>query len=162
MKYGKATQAVVLLAFVKRALCCIFLDPIFSFLMDAITLETGHKVCILPAMSICIKYTILRFLKGCPCLLAFWHYTSLKCAGAFKVPGMFSFWKGSAQNILDLTDTESHPHLLWPFCDSNYQHNEHATRQQVFNSKSSWHPQKQRILSSPHRSLQITSLSWKW
>ena len=34
MKYGKATQAVVLLAFVKRALCCIFLDPIFFLLIE--------------------------------------------------------------------------------------------------------------------------------
>ena len=49
---------------VKQAPWGSFFGPYFSFLMDAITLETGHKVCILPAMSICIKYTILRFVKG--------------------------------------------------------------------------------------------------
>ena len=78
------------------------------------------------------------FLKGCPCLLSFWHYTSLKCAGAFKVHGVFIFWRAVHKIYLTSLTWKAHAHLLWPFCDSNYQHNEHATRQQVFNSESSW------------------------
>ena len=34
-------------------------------------LKQKHQVCILPALSICIKYPILRFVKRYPCLLFF-------------------------------------------------------------------------------------------
>ena len=116
----------------------LFRTRFFTSWLTPWQLKQEHKVCILPAMSICIKYTILRFLKGCPCSLAFWHYTSLKCAGAFKVYGVFIFWRAVHKIYLTSLTWKAHAHLLWPFCDSNYQHNEHATRQQVFNSKSTW------------------------
>ena len=47
-----------------------FLGPIFSDGRHNITNEK-HEICILPEMSIRIKYTIQRFVKGHPCLLVF-------------------------------------------------------------------------------------------
>ena len=41
-----------------------FFGPFFPFWWTLWHKKREYKVCILPAMSICIKYTILRFVKG--------------------------------------------------------------------------------------------------
>ena len=52
----------------------LFADPIFFLSDRRHDIRNENTVYILPAMSICIKYTTLRFVKRYPFSLVFWYY----------------------------------------------------------------------------------------